>query len=271
MGNPGAHVVRVLAESPPPHLTDWLVSIFYIHAGLLADRGRPGCMRAVGGLDGELAALGKRRESRPGGRQSAPLRGQVVCVPHPTDRVKLVEHVDVGGFPSLQRHPWTPVHACPAELRPRGRCERATFLWAFRCCEFLPVTGATALHACVHIGSHFAQHRPCVTQQHLAALRYLCYKRFVERSMFQENWAEHVRAILESGSPAWCGHSLKASGAMSPRKPEHTCGPGLWMWLTCACVRTRRGPKTPAGQGGRCRERGPPLPAQMSSLSDSVL
>lgn len=76
-----------------------------------------------------------------------------------------------------------------------------------------------------------------------------------ERSMFQENWAEHVRAVPEPGSPAWCGHSREASGAISPRKPEHACGPGLWLWLTCACVWTRRGPKTPAGQGGRCQHR----------------
>ncbi|XP_061290281.1 exonuclease mut-7 homolog isoform X1 [Bos javanicus] len=35
-----------------------------------------------------------------------------------------------------------------------------------------------------------------VTQQRLAALRYLCYKRLVERSMSQESWAELVQGLV---------------------------------------------------------------------------
>ncbi|XP_061055533.1 exonuclease mut-7 homolog isoform X17 [Eubalaena glacialis] len=35
-----------------------------------------------------------------------------------------------------------------------------------------------------------------VTQQRLAALRYLCYKRLVERSVSRESWAEHVQGLV---------------------------------------------------------------------------
>ncbi|XP_059782126.1 exonuclease mut-7 homolog isoform X5 [Balaenoptera ricei] len=35
-----------------------------------------------------------------------------------------------------------------------------------------------------------------VTQQRLAALRYLCYKRLVERSVPRESWAEHVQGLV---------------------------------------------------------------------------
>ncbi|XP_070312606.1 exonuclease mut-7 homolog isoform X4 [Odocoileus virginianus] len=45
-----------------------------------------------------------------------------------------------------------------------------------------------------------------LTQQRLAALRYLCYKRLVERSMSQESWAELVQGLV--GQDEWLREQL---------------------------------------------------------------
>ncbi|XP_055257236.1 exonuclease mut-7 homolog isoform X3 [Moschus berezovskii] len=45
-----------------------------------------------------------------------------------------------------------------------------------------------------------------VTQQRLTALRYLCYKRLVERSMSQESWAELVQGLV--GQDEWLQEQL---------------------------------------------------------------
>ncbi|KAB1280319.1 Exonuclease mut-7-like protein [Camelus dromedarius] len=45
-----------------------------------------------------------------------------------------------------------------------------------------------------------------ITQQHLAALRYLCHKRLVERSLSQESWAEHVQGLV--GQNQWLQEQL---------------------------------------------------------------
>ncbi|XP_048202818.1 LOW QUALITY PROTEIN: exonuclease mut-7 homolog [Perognathus longimembris pacificus] len=45
-----------------------------------------------------------------------------------------------------------------------------------------------------------------VKQQQLAALRWLCYKRFVEKSMSQENWTDHVQGLV--GQSSWLQESL---------------------------------------------------------------
>nr|XP_030694020.1 exonuclease mut-7 homolog isoform X11 [Globicephala melas] len=45
-----------------------------------------------------------------------------------------------------------------------------------------------------------------ITQQRLAALRYLCYKRLVERSVSRESWAEHVQGLV--GQDQWLQEQL---------------------------------------------------------------
>ncbi|XP_032117587.1 exonuclease mut-7 homolog isoform X7 [Sapajus apella] len=44
------------------------------------------------------------------------------------------------------------------------------------------------------------------TQQRLAALRHLCHKRFVEKSLSQENWADHVQGLV--GHSPWLQEQL---------------------------------------------------------------
>ncbi|KAM6170163.1 exonuclease mut-7 homolog [Rhynchocyon petersi] len=45
-----------------------------------------------------------------------------------------------------------------------------------------------------------------INQQRLGTLRYLCYKRFVERTLSQENWADHVRDLV--GQSEWLQDQL---------------------------------------------------------------
>ncbi|XP_006900730.1 PREDICTED: probable exonuclease mut-7 homolog [Elephantulus edwardii] len=45
-----------------------------------------------------------------------------------------------------------------------------------------------------------------INQQRLGTLRYLCYKRFVERTLSQENWADHVQDLV--GQSEWLQSQL---------------------------------------------------------------
>ncbi|KFV71250.1 putative exonuclease mut-7, partial [Dryobates pubescens] len=63
-----------------------------------------------------------------------------------------------------------------------------------------------------------------VNQQHLRTLHYLFYKRFVEKTMTEENWAEHVQGMASPPKP------------LSPHRCPLSLGPELphsWGWQSC--------------------------------------
>uniref|UniRef100_A0A8C0HUW8 Exonuclease 3'-5' domain containing 3 n=1 Tax=Balaenoptera musculus TaxID=9771 RepID=A0A8C0HUW8_BALMU len=175
-----ARAVKLLAESPPG-LVEPLVSIFQ-----LQDADRSPLLAHVHRLHQE----GKFNEAIVLGtklRLQADLDVEKTCIPLLLqDKADLVERY-VDGFPDLQRRllalldswcqpaPWgqsrMSPHPCPIpySLRPS------------------PAQSPPSLSAlCPNV----------VTQQRLAALRYLCYKRLVERSVPRESWAEHVQGLV---------------------------------------------------------------------------
>lgn len=197
-----AQAVRVLAESPAS-LVEPLVSIFQ-----LQDEDRGPLLVHVHHLRQEgkfkealmLAMKLKLQPELDVEEMSTPLLLQ--------DKLNLVECY-VAGFPNLQKRLLTlmdswcqpgfdinaiarqhPKVAClklgklsPRELSRRVLCLQERF-------------GLDAAELCPH----------AVAQQRLSALRYLCYKHFVEGSMTRENWVDHVQELV--GQNRWLQEQL---------------------------------------------------------------
>ncbi|XP_053060270.1 exonuclease mut-7 homolog isoform X1 [Acinonyx jubatus] len=185
-----ARAVRVLARSPPS-LVEPLVSIFQLQD---ADR-RPLLTHIhqlhQEGKFKEAVVLGSRLKLQPA------LDVEKMCTPLLLqDRVSLVERY-VAGFPDLQRRL---LGLLDSWCRPGfdiGVVARQHPQVTSRLERLSPrVLSRRVLSQLERLGLDPALCPNAATQQRLAALRYLCYKRFVERSMSQENWVDHVQGLV---------------------------------------------------------------------------
>ncbi|XP_059782125.1 exonuclease mut-7 homolog isoform X4 [Balaenoptera ricei] len=194
-GSPGlkqlqARAVKLLAESPPG-LVEPLVSIFQ-----LQDADRSPLLAHVHRLHQE----GKFKEAIVLGtklRLQADLDVEKMCIPLLLqDKADLVERY-VDGFPDLQRRLLALLDSwCQPAFDIRvvaRRYPQATL----RLERLSPrALGRQVLRLLERHGLDPALCPNVVTQQRLAALRYLCYKRLVERSVPRESWAEHVQGLV---------------------------------------------------------------------------
>ncbi|XP_059782121.1 exonuclease mut-7 homolog isoform X2 [Balaenoptera ricei] len=186
-GSPGlkqlqARAVKLLAESPPG-LVEPLVSIFQ-----LQDADRSPLLAHVHRLHQE----GKFKEAIVLGTK---LRLQA-DLDVEKDKADLVERY-VDGFPDLQRRLLALLDSwCQPAFDIRvvaRRYPQATL----RLERLSPrALGRQVLRLLERHGLDPALCPNVVTQQRLAALRYLCYKRLVERSVPRESWAEHVQGLV---------------------------------------------------------------------------
>nr|XP_054100755.1 exonuclease mut-7 homolog isoform X6 [Callithrix jacchus] len=196
-----ARAVRVLTESPSS-LAAPLASIFQLqdadqsclleHVHRLYHEGR---FR-------EAVMLGTKLKLQPEldvEKMSIPLLLQ--------DKVALVERY-VAGFPDLQRRllalmdSWCQPgfdikdvvrqHPQVASVRLEKLSPQVLSRQVLRLQEQFSVIPALCPHAAM--------------QQRLAALRHLCHKRFVEKSLSQENWADHVQGLV--GQSPWLQEQL---------------------------------------------------------------
>ncbi|XP_036117554.1 exonuclease mut-7 homolog [Molossus molossus] len=210
-GSPGlkqlqARVLGVLAECPPS-LVEPLVSIFQ-----LRDADRSHLLAHVHGLHQEgrfkeAVTLGTRLRLQPEldlEKMSAPLLLQ--------DKVNLVERY-VDGFPDLQRRLLALMDSwCQPGLDISVVARRYPQVTSLRLEKLSPrVLSRQVLRLLERYGLDPASCPHAVSQRHLAALRHLCYKRFVEGSMSQESWADHVRGLV--GPSPWLQEQLLASQA----------------------------------------------------------
>ncbi|MXQ97887.1 hypothetical protein E5288_WYG003983 [Bos mutus] len=201
-----ARAVRLLTEGPPS-LVEPLVSIFQ-----LQDADRSPVLAHIHRLHQE----GKFKEAIVLGTKlqlQADLDAEKMCVPLLLqDKVGLAERY-VDSLPHLQQRllalmdswcqPGFDIRVVArqypqATLRLERLSPRALGRHVLRLLEQYSLDPALCPNA--------------VTQQRLAALRYLCYKRLVERSMSQESWAELVQVsseVLAHDDPLWgrVGHS----------------------------------------------------------------
>ncbi|XP_057577092.1 exonuclease mut-7 homolog isoform X1 [Hippopotamus amphibius kiboko] len=195
-----ARAVQLLARSPPS-LVEPLVSIFQLQD---ADRGP--LLAHVRWLHQE----GKFKEAIVLGTKlqlQADLDVEQMCVPLLLqDKADLVERY-VHGFPDLQRRLLALMDAwCQPGFDVRvvaRQYPRATL----RLERLSP--RALGRHVLRLLEKHSLDPALCpnvITQQRLAALRYLCYKRLVERSISRESWAEHVQGLV--GQDAWLQEQL---------------------------------------------------------------
>ncbi|KAB1280317.1 Exonuclease mut-7-like protein [Camelus dromedarius] len=243
-GSPGlkqlqARAVRVLAESPPS-LVEPLVSIFQ-----LQDADRSPLLAHIHRLHQEgrfkeAVVLGTKLQLQPDldfETMSTPLLLQ--------DKVHLVERY-VDSLPDLQQRLLALLDSwCQPgfDIRVVARV-RLILPVSKGCCDFTPfeadsVPGSgpeacrvvamllrrypqvtsvrlerlsprelsrQVLHLLERYGLDPALCPNVITQQHLAALRYLCHKRLVERSLSQESWAEHVQGLV--GQNQWLQEQL---------------------------------------------------------------
>ncbi|XP_024855464.1 exonuclease mut-7 homolog isoform X2 [Bos taurus] len=185
-----ARAVRLLTEGPPS-LVEPLVSIFQ-----LQDADRSPVLAHIHRLHQE----GKFKEAIVLGTKlqlQADLDVEKMCVPLLLqDKVGLAEHY-VDSLPHLQQRllalmdswcqPGFDIRVVArqypqATLRLERLSPRALGRHVLRLLEQYSLDPALCPNA--------------VTQQRLAALRYLCYKRLVERSMSQESWAELVQGLV---------------------------------------------------------------------------
>ncbi|XP_036710633.1 exonuclease mut-7 homolog isoform X5 [Balaenoptera musculus] len=194
-GSPGlkqlqARAVKLLAESPPG-LVEPLVSIFQ-----LQDADRSPLLAHVHRLHQE----GKFNEAIVLGtklRLQADLDVEKTCIPLLLqDKADLVERY-VDGFPDLQRRLLALLDSwCQPgfDIRVVARRYPQTTLRLERLSP--RALGRQVLRLLERHGLDPALCPNVVTQQRLAALRYLCYKRLVERSVPRESWAEHVQGLV---------------------------------------------------------------------------
>ncbi|XP_040316201.1 exonuclease mut-7 homolog isoform X3 [Herpailurus yagouaroundi] len=190
-----ARAVRVLARSPPS-LVEPLVSIFQLQD---ADR-RPLLTHIhqlhQEGKFKEAVVLGSRLKLQPA------LDVEKMCTPLLLqDRVSLVERY-VAGFPDLQRRLLGLLDSWCQPGFDIGVVARQHPQVTSRLERLSPrVLSRRVLSQLERLGLDPALCPNAATQQRLAALRYLCYKRFVERSMSQENWVDHVQGLV--GREEW--------------------------------------------------------------------
>ncbi|XP_047686554.1 exonuclease mut-7 homolog isoform X8 [Prionailurus viverrinus] len=182
-----ARAVRVLARSPPS-LVEPLVSIFQ-----LQDADRSPLLTHIHQLHQEgkfkeAVVLGSRLKLQPA------LDVEKMCTPLLLqDRVSLVERY-VAGFPDLQRRLLALLDSWCRPGFDIGVVARQHPQVTSRLERLSPrVLSRRVLSQLERLGLDPALCPNAATQQRLAALRYLCYKRFVERSMSQENWVDHVQ------------------------------------------------------------------------------
>ncbi|XP_066222671.1 exonuclease mut-7 homolog isoform X2 [Saccopteryx leptura] len=188
--------VRVLAESPPS-LTKPLVSVFQ-----LQDTDRSPLLAYVHQLHREgkfkeAVMLGTKLRLQPEldvEEMSTPLLLQ--------DKVNLVERY-VDGFPGLQRRLLVLLDSwCQPGFDIGAVARRYPQVTSLRLERLSPhVLTGRVLRLLERYCLDPASCPNVAAQQRLAALRYLCYKRFVERNMSQANWADHVRGLL--GPSEW--------------------------------------------------------------------
>ncbi|XP_044782513.1 exonuclease mut-7 homolog isoform X6 [Bubalus bubalis] len=185
-----ARAVRLLTEGPPS-LVEPLVSIFQ-----LQDADRSPVLAHIHRLHQE----GKFKEAIVLGTKlqlQADLDVEKMCVPLLLqDKVDLAERY-VDSLPHLQRRLLALMDSwCQPgfDIRVIARQYPQATLRLERLSP-----RALGRHVLRLLEHHSLDPTLCpnaVTQQHLAALRYLCYKRLVERSMSQESWAELVQGLL---------------------------------------------------------------------------
>ncbi|XP_029057370.1 exonuclease mut-7 homolog isoform X2 [Monodon monoceros] len=204
-GSPGlkqlqARAVKLLAESPPG-LVEPLVSIFQ-----LQDADRSPLLAHVHRLHQE----GKFKEAIVLGaklRLQADLDVEKMCIPLLLqDKADLVERY-VDGFPDLQRRLLALMDSwCQPgfDIRVVARRYPQTTLRLERLSP--RALGRQVLRLLEQHGLDPDLCPNVVTQQRLAALRYLCYKRLVERSVSRESWAEHVQSL--AGQDQWLQEQL---------------------------------------------------------------
>ncbi|XP_070106547.1 exonuclease mut-7 homolog isoform X1 [Equus caballus] len=196
-----ARAVRVLAESPPS-LAGPLVSIFQ-----LQDADRSPLLAYVRQLHQEgkfkeavmLSTKLKLQPELDVEKMGTPLLLQ--------DKVNLVERY-VDGFPDLQRRLLVLMDSwCQPDFDIRVVARQHLKVTSLKLEKLSPkVLSRQVLHLLERFGLDPALCPNVVAQQRLAALRYLCYKRFVERSMSQENWADHVQDLV--GQNEWLQEQL---------------------------------------------------------------
>ncbi|XP_070374403.1 exonuclease mut-7 homolog isoform X20 [Equus asinus] len=123
------------------------------------------------------------------------------------DKVNLVERY-VDGFPDLQRRLLVLMDSwCQPDFDIRVVARQHPKVTSLKLEKLSPkVLSRQVLHLLERFGLDPALCPNVVAQQRLAALRYLCYKRFVERSMSQENWADHVQDLV--GQNEWLQEQL---------------------------------------------------------------
>ncbi|XP_063552985.1 exonuclease mut-7 homolog isoform X4 [Gorilla gorilla gorilla] len=200
-----ARAVKVLTESPPS-LAAPLASIFQLQD---ADRS---CLLAHvhrlhhEGRFREAATLGAtlKLQSELGiEKMSVPLLLQ--------DKVALVERY-VAGFPELQRRLLALMDSwCQPGFDIKDVARQYPEVSSLSLEKLSPkVLSRQVLRLQERYGVAPALCPNAAIQQRLAALRHLCHKRFVEKSLSQENWTDHVQA----------GQMLQASGGRLPLLPE---------------------------------------------------
>ncbi|XP_042768089.1 LOW QUALITY PROTEIN: exonuclease mut-7 homolog [Panthera leo] len=190
-----ARAVRVLARSPPS-LVEPLVSIFQ-----LQDADRSPLLTHIHQLHQEgkfkeAVVLGSRLKLQPA------LDVEKMCTPLLLqDRASLVERY-VAGFPDLRRRLLALLDSWCRPGFDIGVVARQHPQVTSRLERLSPrVLSRRVLSQLERLGLDPALCPNAANQQRLAALRYLCYKRFVERSMSQENWVDHVQGLV--GREEW--------------------------------------------------------------------
>nr|XP_036863387.1 exonuclease mut-7 homolog isoform X4 [Manis javanica] len=205
-GSPGlkqlqARAVRVLAKSTP-RLVEPLVSIFQ-----LQDAERRPLLAHIHQLhqDGkfkEAIMLGTKLKLQP------ELDVEKMCTPLLLqDKASLVERY-VAGFPDLQRRLLALMDSwCRPGFDIRTVSRRLPQVTPRRLEKLSPkalMRQVLSLREKYGLDPALCPH--AATQQRLAALRFLCCKRFVERSMSQENWANCVQGLV--GQSPWLQEQL---------------------------------------------------------------
>ncbi|KAM9207587.1 exonuclease mut-7 homolog isoform 3-T6 [Dugong dugon] len=225
LGQLQARAAGVLAGSPLS-LTELLVSIFRLqdadrsllldHIDRLHERGK----------FKEAILLSTKLKLQPEldlEKMSTPLLLQ--------NKMNLVERY-VDGFPDLQRKLLVLMDSwCQPGFDIRDVARRFPTLTAARLEKLSPKPlSRQVLWLLGRCGMDPALCSNVINQQHLGTLQYLCYKRFVEGSLSQENWADHVRDLV--GQSEWlqdrllqllashCGVAMTARCALDLSLPE---------------------------------------------------
>ncbi|XP_063552984.1 exonuclease mut-7 homolog isoform X3 [Gorilla gorilla gorilla] len=196
-----ARAVKVLTESPPS-LAAPLASIFQLQD---ADRS---CLLAHvhrlhhEGRFREAATLGAtlKLQSELGiEKMSVPLLLQ--------DKVALVERY-VAGFPELQRRLLALMDSwCQPGFDIKDVARQYPEVSSLSLEKLSPkVLSRQVLRLQERYGVAPALCPNAAIQQRLAALRHLCHKRFVEKSLSQENWTDHVQGLV--GQSPWLQEQL---------------------------------------------------------------